>query len=168
MGFLFDLFCFFPTVEETIPRGAFVDPDELRDLRAKTGLRSLVSAKVDIEKPEFEAEAYRVFLFRELVMRENLRVTTVQIPLNMRYHRPAPAPTAPGASGEHPSATVKIQNPRLEIRYFEVFFSQEIRSLPVRIHPALRIRTSKDPHLFAISGVQPVTLDDLNLFYKLF
>ncbi len=39
-------------------------------------------SKVDIERPEFEAEAYRVFLFRELVMRENLRVTTVQVPLD--------------------------------------------------------------------------------------
>jgi hypothetical protein len=37
---------------------------------------------VDIERPEFEAEAYRVFLFRELVMRENLRVTTVQVTLD--------------------------------------------------------------------------------------
>lgn len=102
-------------VEETIPRGAYVDTDELRDLRTKTGLRSFVPARVDIEKPEFESEAYRVFLFRELVMRENLRVTTVQVPLHMRYHRPAlaPAPTVPGTSGEHPTATVKIQNPRL-------------------------------------------------------
>jgi hypothetical protein len=69
-------------VEETIPRGAYVDPDELRELRGKVGLRSLIPSKVDIERPEFEAEAYRVFLFRELVMRENLRVTTVQVPLD--------------------------------------------------------------------------------------
>jgi hypothetical protein len=41
-------------------------------------------SKVDIERPEFESEAYRVFLFRELVMRENLRVTTVQVTLD-RY-----------------------------------------------------------------------------------
>ncbi len=40
-------------------------------------------SKVDIERPEFESEAYRVFLFRELVMRENLRVTTVQVPLDL-------------------------------------------------------------------------------------
>ncbi len=71
-------------MEETIPRGAYVDPDELRELRSKVGLRSLIPSKVDIERPEFEAEAYRVFLFRELVMRENLRVTTVQVPLD-RY-----------------------------------------------------------------------------------
>jgi hypothetical protein len=69
-------------VEETIPRGAYVDPDELRELRGKVGLRSLIPSKVDIERPEFEAEAYRVFLFRELVMRENLRVTTVQVLLD--------------------------------------------------------------------------------------
>merc|ERR1719369_1439071 len=50
-------------VEETIPRGAFVDPDEMRDLRYKVGLRAFIPTKVDIEKPEFESEAFRVFLF---------------------------------------------------------------------------------------------------------
>ena len=29
-------------VEETMPRGAYVDPDEMRDLRFKTGLRSFI------------------------------------------------------------------------------------------------------------------------------
>jgi hypothetical protein len=32
-------------VEETIPRGAYVDPDELRELRGKVGLRSLIPSK---------------------------------------------------------------------------------------------------------------------------
>merc|ERR1719145_68678 len=64
-------------VEETIPRGAYVDPDEMRDLRFKTGLRSFIPAKVDVEKPEFESEAFRVFLFRTLQTKENLRVTSV-------------------------------------------------------------------------------------------
>ena len=111
MCFLIFLCC---VVEETVPRGAYVDPDELRDLRTKSGLRSFIPAKVDIEKPEFEAEAYRVFLFRDMVMRENLRVTALQIPINMRYHRPAPPAPAvtPGGSLEHPTATVKVQNPR--------------------------------------------------------
>ena len=105
---------FFVVVEETVPRGAYVDPDELRDLRTKSGLRSYIPAKVDIERPEFEAEAYRVFLFRDLIMRENLRVTALQIPINMRYHRPAPPGPAltPGGSSEHPAAMVKVQNPR--------------------------------------------------------
>ena len=53
-------------VEETIPRGAYVDPDEMRDLKARTGIRSFISVKVDVEKPEFESEAYRVFIFRSL------------------------------------------------------------------------------------------------------
>jgi hypothetical protein len=34
-----------------VPRGAYVDPDELRDLRSKSGLRSYIPARVDIEKP---------------------------------------------------------------------------------------------------------------------
>jgi len=96
-------------VEETIPRGAFVDPDEMRDLRFRTGLRSYIATKVDVEKPEFESEAYRVYIFRALEVRENLRVTDVQMPVNLRYHKPSP----PHPDGSPPSATVKIPNPRL-------------------------------------------------------
>lgn len=96
-------------VEETIPRGAFVDPDEMRDLRHRTGLRSFIPSKVDIEKPEFESEAFRVYIFRNLEVRENLRVTDVQLPVHLRYHRPAP----PLPDGSPPTATVKIPNPRL-------------------------------------------------------
>jgi len=96
-------------VEETMPRGAYVDPDEMRDLRYKTGLRSFIPAKVDVEKPEFESEAFRVFIFRTLKVKENLRITSVQIPVNLRYHKPSPPP--PDSSP--PQATVKIPNPRL-------------------------------------------------------
>merc|ERR1711990_574313 len=93
-------------VEETIPRGAYVDPDQMRDLRHRTGLRSFIPSKVDIEKPEFESEAFRVYIFRNLEVRENLRVTDVQLPVHLRYHRPAP----PLPDGSPPTATVKIPN----------------------------------------------------------
>ena len=96
-------------VEETIPRGAYVDPDEMRDLRFKTGLRTFIPVKVDVEKPEFDSEAFRVFIFRTLKVRENLRVTRIQIPVNMRYHKPGP----PSSDGSPPMATIKIPNPRL-------------------------------------------------------
>jgi hypothetical protein len=41
----------------------------------------------------------------------------------MRYHRPAPAPVAiagasSGLGGEHPTATLKIQNPRYGVSGF--------------------------------------------------
>ena len=32
-------------LEETIPRGAYVDPDQMRDLRYKTGLRSYIPVR---------------------------------------------------------------------------------------------------------------------------
>ena len=96
-------------VEETIPRGAYVDPDEMRDLRFKTGLRTFIPVKVDVEKPEFDSEAFRVYIFRTLKVRENLRVTSIQIPVNMRYHKPGP----PSSDGSPPMATIKIPNPRL-------------------------------------------------------
>merc|ERR1711990_410232 len=91
-------------VEETIPRGAYVDPDQMRDLRYKAGLRAFIPTKVDIEKPEFESEAFRVFIFRPLRVQENLRVTTIQVPVHMRYYKPSPAPAV---------ASVKISNPRV-------------------------------------------------------
>ena len=92
-----------------MPRGAYVDPDEMRDLRFKTGLRSFIPVKVDVEKPEFESEAFRVFLFRTLKVRENLKVTSIQLPVHVRYHKPGP----PSSDGSPPMATVKIPNPRL-------------------------------------------------------
>ena len=81
----------------------------MRDLRFKTGLRSFIPVKVDVEKPEFDSEAFRVFIFRTLKVRENLRVTSIQIPVNMRYHKPGP----PSSDGSPPMATIKIPNPRL-------------------------------------------------------
>jgi len=96
-------------VEETMPRGAYVDPDEMRDLRFKTGLRSFIPAKVDVEKPEFESEAFRVFIFRTLKMRENLRVTSIQLPVHLRYHKPG----NPGPGNTPPLAMTRIPNPRL-------------------------------------------------------
>ena len=92
-----------------MPRGAYVDPDEMRDLRFKTGLRSFIPVKVDVEKPEFESEAFRVFLFKTLKVKENLRVTSIQLPVHVRYHKPGP----PSSDGSPPMATVKIQNPRV-------------------------------------------------------
>ena len=66
--------------------------------------RAFIPTKVDIEKPEFESEAFRVFLFRPLRVQENLRVTNIQLPVHMRYHKPGPPP---------PVASVKIPNPRI-------------------------------------------------------
>jgi len=99
----------FNPVEETIPRGAYVDPDELRDLQFKTGLSTYIPSTVDVEKPEFESEAFRVFIFRNLEVQENLRVTKIMLPIRMRYHRP----TSPLKKGDQPTAIVKIQNPRI-------------------------------------------------------
>jgi len=97
-------------MEETLPRGAYADPDQLRDLRYSMGLRAHVPATVDIERPEFESESWRVFVFRPLRVQENLRVTSVQLPVHMRYHKPS---DQGAASPSGPSATVRINNPRL-------------------------------------------------------
>ena len=61
-------------VEETLPRGFYADLDQLRDLELDRGLRTYTSNKnIDVEKPEFEAEAFRLYIFRDLDLQENLR-----------------------------------------------------------------------------------------------
>ena len=99
-------------IEETIPRGMYVDPDQLRDIQEMGGLQAYIPTTVDIEKPEYESESFRVFIFRQLSIQENLRVTSVQLPVHMRYHKPAKvSDSKPSTSA--PSAIVKVQNPRL-------------------------------------------------------
>lgn len=100
-------------VEETIPKGMYVDPDQLRDISEFTGLRTFVAATVDVEKPEFESEVFRLFVFRELEPQENLRVTRVEVPVHLRYHRPREPTDLERARHEQPMAIVKMQNPRL-------------------------------------------------------
>merc|ERR1712018_1097079 len=99
-------------IEETIPRGMYVDPDQLRDLQESTGFSTYIPTKVDVEKPEFEAESFRVFIFRRLGIQENLRVTNVHLPVHMRYHKPAQILEAKPSSSA-PTAIIKLQNPRL-------------------------------------------------------
>jgi len=99
-------------IEETIPRGMYVDPDQLRDIREFRGLQAFIPTTVDVEKPEYESESFRVFIFRKLNIQENLRVTAVQLPVHLRYHKPAKvSDSKPSTSA--PSAIVKLQNPRL-------------------------------------------------------
>ena len=63
---------------------------QLRDVRAMTGLKTYIPAvNVDVEAPEWESEAFRVLVFRKLAVQENLRVTSVKLPVHLRYHRPA-------------------------------------------------------------------------------
>ena len=99
-------------IEETIPRGMYVDPDQLRDLQESTGFSTYIPTKVDVEKPEFESESFRVFIFRRLGIQENLRVTNVQLPVHMRYHKPGQILEAKPSSSA-PTAIIKLQNPRL-------------------------------------------------------
>lgn len=113
-----------------------MDPNQLRDVSEFTGLRTFVNARVDVEKPEFESEAFRLFIFRNLEIQENLRLTNVEIPIHLRcvqttncffsilfsydfcvsvfrYHRPRETTELEDKKGEQPIAVVKMQNPRL-------------------------------------------------------
>ena len=68
------------------------------------GLSTYVPTKVDVEKPEFESESFRVFIFRKLLIQENLRITDVKLPAKITELKP---------SSTAPSAIIKLQNPRL-------------------------------------------------------
>ena len=76
------------------------------------GLSTYVPTKVDVEKPEFESESFRVFIFRKLLIQENLRITDVKLPVHLRYHKPAKI-TELKPSSTAPSTIIKLQNPWL-------------------------------------------------------
>ena len=88
-------------IEETLPRGMYVDPDQLQDLSAMGILNTYVPARIDVEAPEFESESFRVIVFRNLKIQENLRVTSVELPVHLRYHKPAsPQDSSGGILGD--------------------------------------------------------------------
>uniref|UniRef100_A0A0K2THT6 Phosphatidylinositol-glycan biosynthesis class X protein n=1 Tax=Lepeophtheirus salmonis TaxID=72036 RepID=A0A0K2THT6_LEPSM len=108
-------------IEEIIPRGMYVDPDQMRTLAHVNDNNFYIGVKVDVEKPEFESEAFRLFLFKDLKIQENLRIASAAFPIHIRYHKPA-SPSLDKldpsfeASATSPSAIVKIHNPRLLLR----------------------------------------------------
>ncbi len=71
-------------VEETLPKGMYVDPDQLRDLSEFTGMRAYTSARVDVEKPEMDSQAFRLYIFKELAVKENLRLANIELPVHLR------------------------------------------------------------------------------------
>ncbi len=71
-------------VEETLPKGMYVDPDQLRDVAEFTGLRTFTAATVDVEKPEYDSQAFRLYVFKDLVIQENLRLANIELPVHLR------------------------------------------------------------------------------------
>ena len=65
-------------IEETLPRGMYVDPDQLRDLSEMGILKTYVPARIDVEAPEFESESFRVMVFR------NLDIQVISNKLNLK------------------------------------------------------------------------------------
>ena len=65
-------------IEETLPRGMFVDPDQLRDLSEMGILNTYVPPYIDVEAPEFESESFRVMVFR------NLDIQVISNKLNLK------------------------------------------------------------------------------------
>ena len=68
---------------------------------------------MDVEKPEFEAQAFRLYIFRNLEIQENLRLTSVNLPVHLRYHKPRSQTESEKKRGDQPVAIAKMQNPRL-------------------------------------------------------
>ena len=100
-------------VEETFPRGMYVDLDQLRDLAEMQGLRTYTSAKINVESPAFEAESFRLYIFVNLEIQENLRLVKVELPVHLRYQKPRFQTSSEKKRGDQPVAMVRLQNPRL-------------------------------------------------------
>ena len=104
---------------ESLPRGAFVDADQVRDLERRGflgGARVRGLASVDVEAPaervrndsvplRFVVDATRSRASRAACARADLLELTVGLPLHLRYHAPLP----PNANSQH--ADVEVPPP---------------------------------------------------------
>ena len=66
-----------------------------------------------METPAFESESFRLYIFVDLAIQENLRLIKIALPVHMRYQKPRFQTVAEKKKNEQPIAVVRLQNPRL-------------------------------------------------------
>ncbi|XP_033751668.1 phosphatidylinositol-glycan biosynthesis class X protein-like [Pecten maximus] len=89
---------------ELLPPGAYIDPFQLRSLREFGGPR-FISNPVDVEQPEYLAPSLNVSLYTSPLSDDvDSLMTSVTIPVHLRYHRP---------SSSSENISVIIPNPML-------------------------------------------------------
>ncbi|CAG0920420.1 unnamed protein product [Notodromas monacha] len=93
----------------TIPKGAYVDPDEIADLQDAPLSRNtfLIKGAVDVEIPESAAEPHKLLAFCPLSTSENLLKAQLRFPVHLRYH------AAVDGSVEALEAKVSFPAPRM-------------------------------------------------------
>ncbi|OWF46475.1 Phosphatidylinositol-glycan biosynthesis class X protein [Mizuhopecten yessoensis] len=76
-------------VLELLPPGAYIDPFQLRTLREFGGPR-FICDPVDVEQPEYLASSLNVSLYTSALTDDmDDLMTSVTIPIHLRYHRPS-------------------------------------------------------------------------------
>ncbi|XP_014249206.1 phosphatidylinositol-glycan biosynthesis class X protein-like [Cimex lectularius] len=77
-------------IEEQIPKGLFVNINQIEDLERFGKISALVNATDNIEKPEDESEPQNVKLYTNLTRTFNILTSSVNLPFHFRYHEAQP------------------------------------------------------------------------------
>ncbi|KAJ9601554.1 hypothetical protein L9F63_000297 [Diploptera punctata] len=75
-------------LEEHMPSGLYVNPDQLADLRRVNQLQGCPIGKVDIEAPQKDSTPHSVQVYSHLNRTENLLSAHLSLPFHVRYHSP--------------------------------------------------------------------------------
>ncbi|XP_053392778.1 phosphatidylinositol-glycan biosynthesis class X protein-like isoform X2 [Mercenaria mercenaria] len=100
-----DVQCFL-MFTETIPSGAYVDPDQINSLKPYGGPDVLLSSPVDVEKPEIESTEFQGHVFSNLSRVGDKLTSSYRLPVHLRYH---------GISDQD-YTTVTFTNPEVSVR----------------------------------------------------
>lgn len=77
-------------LEESMPSGLYINPDQLSDLRHFGQVQACPVGMVDIEAPEKDSLPHSVHVYSSLNRTENLLSASLTLPFHIRYHSPIP------------------------------------------------------------------------------
>ncbi|XP_021934396.1 phosphatidylinositol-glycan biosynthesis class X protein isoform X2 [Zootermopsis nevadensis] len=77
-------------LEETMPSGLYVNPDQLADMRRFRQVQACPVGMVDIEASQKDSLPHSVYVYSSLNRTENLLSASLTLPFHVRYHSPTP------------------------------------------------------------------------------
>lgn len=77
-------------LEESMPSGLYVNPDQLADLRRFGHVQACPIGIVDVEAPQKDSVPHSVHVYSSLNRTENLLSASLTLPFHVRYHSPIP------------------------------------------------------------------------------
>ncbi|XP_067005392.1 phosphatidylinositol-glycan biosynthesis class X protein [Anabrus simplex] len=78
-------------LEELLPSGLYVNPDQLADLRRLGQVSACAQGHVDVEAPKQNSSSHLVHVYSFLEQTQNLLSAKVILPFHLRYHNPKPS-----------------------------------------------------------------------------